>query len=297
MRIAAATKPIDSQGVDLFSARGMGRQSAAILYSRADAQSLPAISGARVALRAGAAGALAAAFAVPLLRRRARIPAPVTIAACAAGPLAVAVLRPALARAATSPSSRCRCGPSSWSTSSPTTIPERLRSRLRSRYPIVVDRAIGLGRLPNVRLQRALARLPRVGAAQPGPDLGPLALVPRALLSRCSTSSSATPSTSRAPRAGSPPSSTSAAPSTSRCPTAPPWWASEQGADRRGGAADHGRGRRGVLGRGLAADVRRARRQPLGGDALAALRTSLVAPISLAETGQGRRARSAGPTR
>jgi PAP2 superfamily protein len=40
--------------------------------------------------------------------------------------------------------------------------PERLRRRLRTRYPIAVDRAIGLGRLPNARLQRALARLGRV---------------------------------------------------------------------------------------------------------------------------------------
>jgi membrane-associated phospholipid phosphatase len=38
--------------------------------------------------------------------------------------------------------------------------PERLRRRLRTRYPILVDRAIGLGRLPNARLQRGLARLP-----------------------------------------------------------------------------------------------------------------------------------------
>ena len=107
--------------------------------------------------------------------------------------------------------------------------PERLRARLRTRYPIAIDRAIGLGRLPNARLQRALAGRPWVGAARPGPHLGPLALVPRALLRACSTSSSATPSASRAPRAGSPRSSTSAASSTSRCPTAPPWWASEQG--------------------------------------------------------------------
>jgi membrane-associated phospholipid phosphatase len=42
--------------------------------------------------------------------------------------------------------------------------PERLRSRLRSRYPIVADRAIGAGRLPNTRLQRRLAGLPRIGA-------------------------------------------------------------------------------------------------------------------------------------
>jgi membrane-associated phospholipid phosphatase len=40
--------------------------------------------------------------------------------------------------------------------------PGQLQRRLRTRYPIVVDRAIGLGRLPNARLQRALSRLPRV---------------------------------------------------------------------------------------------------------------------------------------
>ena len=40
--------------------------------------------------------------------------------------------------------------------------PERLRSRLRSRYPITADRLIGVGALPNSRLQRGLARLPRV---------------------------------------------------------------------------------------------------------------------------------------
>jgi membrane-associated phospholipid phosphatase len=36
--------------------------------------------------------------------------------------------------------------------------PERLRGRLRVRYPIAVDRVLGAGKLPNVRLQRALAR-------------------------------------------------------------------------------------------------------------------------------------------
>ena len=40
----------------------------------------------RLAVRAGAAGAVGAAVAVPLLRRRLRIPAPVTVAACAGGP-------------------------------------------------------------------------------------------------------------------------------------------------------------------------------------------------------------------
>jgi membrane-associated phospholipid phosphatase len=35
--------------------------------------------------------------------------------------------------------------------------PERLRARLKTRYPIDIDRAIGAGRLPNTRLQEALA--------------------------------------------------------------------------------------------------------------------------------------------
>ena len=114
-----------------------------------------------MAVRAGAAGAIAAAVAVPLLRRRARIPAPVTVAACAAGPLALAVLHPR---------SRKRdvalFAMQMWAFTMvhelPYDDPERLRGRLRTRYPIAIDRAIGLGRLPNVRLQRALARLPRV---------------------------------------------------------------------------------------------------------------------------------------
>jgi membrane-associated phospholipid phosphatase len=125
---------------------------------RSSFRSSPAL---RAALRVGAAGALASAVAVPLLRRRAKIPAPVTIAACAGGPLAVAVLRPR---------SRGRdvalFAMQMWAFimvhELPYDDPERLRSRLRSHYPIVVDRAMGLGKLPNARLQRGLARLPRV---------------------------------------------------------------------------------------------------------------------------------------
>ena len=116
----------------------------------------------RVALRAGAAGAVAAAFAVPLLRKRARIPAAVTVAACAAGPLAVAVVRPR-----TRGRDVVLFAMQMWAFimvhELPYDNPERLRARLRARYPIAVDRSIGLGRLPSVRLQRALAPLPRVG--------------------------------------------------------------------------------------------------------------------------------------
>jgi membrane-associated phospholipid phosphatase len=112
-----------------------------------------------LAVRSGAAGAVAAAVVFPLLRRRARIPTPVTIAACAAGPLALAVLRPRSHKRDIALFALQMWG-FTMAHEIPYDDPERLRSRLRSRYPIVVDRAIGLGRLPNSRLQRALVRLP-----------------------------------------------------------------------------------------------------------------------------------------
>lgn len=110
-------------------------------------------------MRAGAAGAIAAAVAVPLLRRRARIPAPVTIAACATGPLALAVLYPRSHKRDIGLFALQMWG-FTMAHELPYDDPERLQRRLRSRYPIAVDRAVGLGRLPNVRLQRAVARLP-----------------------------------------------------------------------------------------------------------------------------------------
>ena len=224
-----------------------------------------------MAVRAGAVAAIGAAVAVPLLRRRARIPAPVTMAACAAGPLGLAVLHPR---------SRKRdvamYALQMWAFTMvhelPYDDPERLRARLRIRYPIVVDRAIGLGRLPNVRLQRGLARLRRSGRAQPLPHLGALALVHRALRRRSLFILLRHPE--RFPAAA----RKLAAVFDLGCavyfaaPTAPPWWASEQGHSGRRGAADHGGGGQGDLEIGLAGDVRGAGGQSLGGDALAALR-------------------------
>jgi PAP2 superfamily len=117
----------------------------------------------RKAVRTGAAAAIGAAIAVPLLRRRARIPAPATVAACAAGPLALAVLYPRSRRRDVAIYAL-----QMWAFTMvhelPFDDPDRLRARLGTRYPIVADRAIGLGRLPNVRLQRGLARLPGVAA-------------------------------------------------------------------------------------------------------------------------------------
>ncbi len=113
-------------------------------------------------MRAGAAGAVAAAVAVPLLRRRLRIPAPVTVAACATGPLALAVLYPRSGKRDVA-----LFALQMWAFTMvhelPYDDPDRLRRRLRTRFPIVADRAVGLGRLPSVRLQRALAHLPGIG--------------------------------------------------------------------------------------------------------------------------------------
>ena len=113
-------------------------------------------------MRAGATGLVGAAFAVPLLRKRLRIPVPVTIGACAAGPLALAVLYPRSKKRDVA-----LYAMQMWAFimvhEIPYDDPERLRARLRSRYPVNVDRLIGAGKLPNARLQRALSRLPRVG--------------------------------------------------------------------------------------------------------------------------------------
>ena len=46
----------------------------------------------------------------------------------------------------------------------PNDDPERLRARVRVTYPVRIDRAIGLGELPGLRLQRALARPGAIGA-------------------------------------------------------------------------------------------------------------------------------------
>jgi membrane-associated phospholipid phosphatase len=100
--------------------------------------------------------------AVPLLRKRLRVPAPVTVAACAGGPLAIAVLFPRSGKRDVA-----LYAMQMWAFTMvhelPYDDPEGLESRLKVRYPIVLDRVIGLGKLPNVRLQTALARLRRVG--------------------------------------------------------------------------------------------------------------------------------------
>ncbi len=182
----------------------------------------------RVAVRAGAGGALLAAVAVPLLRRRLNVPAAGTIAATAAGPLAIAVLRPRSHKRDVA-----LYAMQMWAFTMvhelPFDDPDRLRRRLRVRYPIAIDRAIGLGRLPNARLQRALSGLRRVGTLDRFLTwvhwlwfLEPYAALVWILIRH----------PERFPRAA----RQLAAVFDLGCvgyfalPTAPPWWASEQGA-------------------------------------------------------------------
>src|SRR5436190_1808609 len=96
------------------------------------------------------------ADAIPILRRRLRGPPSVTAAAALAGPGALAVLRPR-----TKARDAVLFALQMWAFTviheMPYDDPDRLRQRLKVRYPIALDRALGLGELPNVRLQRAFS--------------------------------------------------------------------------------------------------------------------------------------------
>jgi hypothetical protein len=181
----------------------------------------------RHAVRAGAAVAIGAAVAVPMLRRRLRIPAPLTVAAAASGPIALAVLTPRSKKRDVAMFALQMLA-FTFVHEIPYDDPERLRARLRTRYPIALDRLLGGGRLPNVRLQRLLGRLPRGGPVDRflawahwlwffEPYLALVVILTR--------------HNERFPRAA----RQMAAVFDLGCagyfavPTAPPWWASEQG--------------------------------------------------------------------
>jgi membrane-associated phospholipid phosphatase len=114
-------------------------------------------------VRALAGAAVVAAVAVPLARRRLRLPRPAAAAASAAGPLGLAVLFPR-----TRLRDAALYAMQMWAFTVihelPYDDPERLRARLRIRYPIRADLALGRGELPNLRLQRVLSRPGRVTA-------------------------------------------------------------------------------------------------------------------------------------
>jgi len=117
----------------------------------------PRSSRTRCLIRGVAKVAIAGSIAVPLLRRRYPVPASATVAVVAAGPFAIATLnRRTRVRDAFIFASQM------WAFimvhELPYDRPEDLRARLKVRYPIAIDRAIGAGRLPNSRLQARLMR-------------------------------------------------------------------------------------------------------------------------------------------
>lgn len=114
-------------------------------------------------VRGAAIIAIAASFAVPLLRRKLSLPRSATIAATVAGPFGTATLKPR-----TKTRDALLFAQQMWAFvmihELPYDDPERLRERLKIRYPIRIDRAIGAGRLPSSRLQDLLMDRERVGA-------------------------------------------------------------------------------------------------------------------------------------
>jgi membrane-associated phospholipid phosphatase len=122
-------------------------------FSRSSRRPSPALRG---GVRAAAAAAVAAAIVLPPLRNRLRLRPAATVAIAAAGPPALAVLRPRT-RARDVALYALQMWGFTMAHEVPYDDPEALRRRLRIRYPIKLDRAIGGGELPAARLQRAFA--------------------------------------------------------------------------------------------------------------------------------------------
>jgi PAP2 superfamily len=97
-----------------------------------------------------------AGVAAPLVRKRVHAPAPVVQAVAFGAPLGLCV---AMRRSRTRDIATCAL--QMWAYvamyKSPHDDPNAQRARVRIDYPIVADRVLGLGELPTVRLQRALA--------------------------------------------------------------------------------------------------------------------------------------------
>ena len=109
------------------------------------------------AIRAAAVTALATGVAAPLVRRRLRLPPPVVTATAATAPFALCILYPrSRARDAAA------CVLQMWAYVAtyemPNDDPEALERRVRVAYPVRVDRFLGAGTTPTLRLQRALGR-------------------------------------------------------------------------------------------------------------------------------------------
>jgi hypothetical protein len=107
------------------------------------------------AIRAAAATVLVAGVAAPLLRRRLRLKPPVVAAASGAAPFALCVLVPR-SRARDVGTVLLQMWAYVAMYKMPNDDPEALERRVFVRYPVTVDRWLGGGTPPTLRLQRAL---------------------------------------------------------------------------------------------------------------------------------------------
>lgn len=113
------------------------------------------------ALRISAWALVAAGVAAPALRRRVQMPKTAVAAAAWAAPAALCVVVPRSRRRDVAV-----CVLQMWAYVAmyemPNDDPEQLRRRVHVDYPVWVDRVLGGGELPGVRLQRRFARPPAI---------------------------------------------------------------------------------------------------------------------------------------
>ena len=109
-------------------------------------------------IRAAAWALVAAGVAAPAVRKRLKLPHAAVIVPSALSPIALCVARPAQPQRATA----AVCALNMWgylaAYEMPNDDPERLAARVHVRYPIAIDRVLGLGVPPTLRLQRAFSR-------------------------------------------------------------------------------------------------------------------------------------------
>jgi hypothetical protein len=110
-----------------------------------------------------AATVLAAGLAAPLARRRLRLPPPVVTATAATAPFALCLLVP---RSRARDAGVCVLQMYAYVVTykMPYDDPQALERRVRVAYPVRLDRALGLGTTPTLRLQRALGAPGRFSA-------------------------------------------------------------------------------------------------------------------------------------
>jgi membrane-associated phospholipid phosphatase len=113
------------------------------------------------ALRTAAWGAVAVGATVPLLRRRLRIPPPIVTASAAIAPVALCVAMPRCRRRDVA---MCALQMYAYTVTyqMPNDDPEALERRVHLDYPWRLDKVLGLGELPNIRLQRWFASPGRI---------------------------------------------------------------------------------------------------------------------------------------